>query len=157
MSKTLPRMRSSNARQPNETLAFETRSFRMPKLRFSREVCRLGNPGNSKHAQTGLTISAASAAAIRRMSARSIGKLVIVLAHASSVRIQRRLQSCTWNTPGEPTAREAPSLGRPVTRAFVSGRLVPTETRHPHTTDPRVCHIRRNGQRYRRDNEEHSH
>ena len=63
-------MRNSNARQPNEALASETRSFRMPKLRFSREVFRLGNPGNTKHAQTGLTISAASAAAIRRLSAR---------------------------------------------------------------------------------------
>jgi len=70
MSKTLPRMRSSNARQPKETLAFEPRSFRMPKLRFSREVFQLGNPGNTKHAQTRLTISAASAAAIGRLSAR---------------------------------------------------------------------------------------
>src|SRR5215831_986364 len=42
----------------------------MPKLRFSREVFQLGNPGNTKHAQTRLTISAASAAAIWRMSAR---------------------------------------------------------------------------------------
>src|SRR5215471_17670000 len=63
-------MRNSNARQPNEALASETRSFRMPKLRFSREVFRLGNPGNTNHAQTGLTISSASAAAIRRLSAR---------------------------------------------------------------------------------------
>jgi hypothetical protein len=72
-----------------------------------------------------------------------------VLTRVNSVGIQRRLQSCTWNTPREPTARKAPSLGRPVTRACVSSHLAPAETRR--RTDPHgVRSTGRNSQRRRK-------
>jgi hypothetical protein len=73
---------------------------------------------------TGLGLSASGV-----LGASSIVHLAIVSMRCGSVRMQRRLGSRTWKTPREPTAGKAPPFGRPSTRAFVSGRLVPTETR----------------------------